>query len=179
MKQLDKKGAVELSMTTIIIIVIGITILSLGLVWIRSVFTDVGSLTEGAFDQADAQISDLFSDSEDPVALSPSETRMEQDDITTATLTINNLASAQVNGVYAEIEAVQSGGASVDSLVCAFGDTLGSSTREYDLPSGKGATVTVLVEDIGSNLGVYACLITVYNLHDGTQTASLIIDLEK
>ena len=30
----NKKGAIELSMTTIIVVVIGITLLSLGLMWV-------------------------------------------------------------------------------------------------------------------------------------------------
>jgi hypothetical protein len=42
-KKESKKGAIELSMTTIIIVVIGITLLTLGLRWIYGVF---GGLTE-------------------------------------------------------------------------------------------------------------------------------------
>ena len=37
-KRVFKKGAIELSMTTIIIVVIGVTILTLGLRWIYSIF---------------------------------------------------------------------------------------------------------------------------------------------
>ena len=37
-KKRSKKGAIELSMTTIIIVVIGVTILTLGLRWIYSIF---------------------------------------------------------------------------------------------------------------------------------------------
>src|SRR3989338_7889465 len=35
---MNKKGAIELSMTTIIVIVIGVVLLSLGLVWVRGTF---------------------------------------------------------------------------------------------------------------------------------------------
>src|SRR3989344_2519434 len=124
---MDKKAAVELSMTTIIIIVIVITILSLGLVWIRSVFSDVGELTSGAFEQGETQIAEIFGGTDQPVALSPSETTMSQDETTTATLAINNLGG--------------------------------------DL-------------DQGSALGTYACVITGYNLPDGPETTSLIINIE-
>ena len=177
---MDKKGAVELSMTTIIIIVIGITILSLGLVWIRSVFSDVGELTSGAFEQGNTQIAEIFGGTDQPVALSPSETKIAQGETTTATLAINNLADTDVTGVYAEVEAKAFGGESADTLVCAFSDTLTSKSNTYSLGSGQGVSgLKVLVEDQGSALGTYACIITIYNLPDGTETTSLIIDLEK
>ena len=66
-KRLRKKGAIELSMNTIIIVVIGITILTLGLRWIYSVF---GGLTEQS-DQikqiSEDQIKQIFKDSSDPI----------------------------------------------------------------------------------------------------------------
>lgn len=53
---MNKKGAVELSMTTIIVIVIGVVLLSLGLMWVRGVFTKISGLTTQAFIQADQEI---------------------------------------------------------------------------------------------------------------------------
>ena len=53
---MNKKGAIELSMTTIIVIVIGVVLLSLGLVWVRGTFSQVTSLTQQAFIQADQEI---------------------------------------------------------------------------------------------------------------------------
>lgn len=49
---MNKKGAIELSMTTIIVIVLGITLLSLGILWIRNSFSSIQSLTESQFQQA-------------------------------------------------------------------------------------------------------------------------------
>jgi len=177
---MNKKGAIELSMTTIIVIVIGITILSLGLVWIRSVFTDIGGLTQGAFEQGETQISEIFEATNEPVALSPSEVTVAQGDTSTASLAINNLASAAVSGVYAEVEAKGLGGVAADNLVCALSDTLDSKSNTYTIESGRGISgLKVLVEDQGSNLGTYACVITIYNLQEGTQTQSLIVSIEK
>lgn len=55
-KQFSKKGAIELSMTTIIVIIIGITLLGLGLTWISGVFNKIGDLSDQAFIQADKEI---------------------------------------------------------------------------------------------------------------------------
>jgi len=46
---MNKKAAIELSMTTIIVIIIGVTLLSLGLVWVKNTFSQVGDLTDESF----------------------------------------------------------------------------------------------------------------------------------
>jgi hypothetical protein len=176
---MDKKGAVELSMTTIIIIVIGITILSLGLLWIRSVFSDVGELTKGAFEQGEAQINDIFGGTDQPVALSPSETSISQGKTSTANLAINNLDTGP-HTVSATVEAKALGGGSADQLVCAFSDTLTSESNDYTLQSGSGvAGLKVFVEDQGSNLGTYACVLTIRGLAEGDQPTTLLVNIEK
>ena len=53
---MQKKGAIELSMTTIIVIVMGVTLLILGLVFIRNIFGRIGGLTEEAFSSAEKEI---------------------------------------------------------------------------------------------------------------------------
>ncbi len=53
---MQKKGAVELSMTTIIVIVIGVTLLILGLVFVRNIFGKATSLSEEAFASAEKEI---------------------------------------------------------------------------------------------------------------------------
>ncbi len=68
-KELGKKGAIELSMNTIIIVVIGITILTLGLRWIYGIF---GGLTEQStqIEQiSQDQINELFGKTGDVVRL--------------------------------------------------------------------------------------------------------------
>jgi len=56
---MDKKGALELSMNTIVIIVIGVTLLALGLVFVRGLFDRLSGQTNLIFDEADAAITQL------------------------------------------------------------------------------------------------------------------------
>ncbi len=175
---MDKKGAVELSMTTIIIIVIGITILSLGLVWIRSVFTDVGSLTEGAFERGEGEIADIFGGTDEIVALSPGEIGLEQGSTETASLMINNFGTGSVT-VQASVEPIAASGVDTSKLVCAFSDTFDVESSSYTLNSGKGVNNLKLnVEDKGSALGNYGCKITVTGLEEGSQTLTLLVQIE-
>jgi len=53
---MNKKGAIELSMNTIIIIVMGVVLLSLGLMFVRGIFSQVEGLSKSAFETADAEI---------------------------------------------------------------------------------------------------------------------------
>ncbi|MDD5649946.1 MAG: hypothetical protein PHF86_05920 [Candidatus Nanoarchaeia archaeon] len=50
--KLQKKGAIELSMTTIIVIVLGVTLLTLGLTWVSSIFGSLDQLTSSQFASA-------------------------------------------------------------------------------------------------------------------------------
>ncbi len=52
----SKKGAIELSMTTIIVIVMGVTLLVLGLVFIRGIYDKAKGLTDEAFADAEREI---------------------------------------------------------------------------------------------------------------------------
>ncbi len=52
----SKKGAIEMSMTTIIVIVLGVTLLILGLAFVRNIFGKTEQLGLQAFEQADKEI---------------------------------------------------------------------------------------------------------------------------
>ena len=49
---INKKGAIEMSMTTIIVIVLGVTLLILGLTFVRTIFTKITAISSNTFDQA-------------------------------------------------------------------------------------------------------------------------------
>lgn len=58
-KRDDKKGALELSVNTIVIVVIGVTLLTLGLVFVKNMFDNLGDLSGKTFDKGDAMLEDL------------------------------------------------------------------------------------------------------------------------
>ncbi|MDP2906402.1 MAG: hypothetical protein Q8O03_00530 [Nanoarchaeota archaeon] len=57
----SKKGAMELSMNTIVVVVIGITLLVLGLVFVRGIFTRLGGLGGSAFQKAEQELQQIQS----------------------------------------------------------------------------------------------------------------------
>lgn len=68
-RKLKKKGAIEMSMQTIIVVVIGITLLTLGLQFVYKTFADVGSQQKAVNEATQKQLRELFGESDDPVAL--------------------------------------------------------------------------------------------------------------
>ena len=60
-KGISKKGAMELSINTIVVVVIGITLLVLGLVFVREIFTKLGDLSGGAFQKAEQELKQIQS----------------------------------------------------------------------------------------------------------------------
>lgn len=92
-KELGKKGAIELSMNTIIIVVIGITILTLGLRWIYGIF---GGLTEQStqIEQiTQDQINELFGQSGDIIKLPASIISVQKGKTSNAQIFIRNIFS--------------------------------------------------------------------------------------
>ncbi|MEK6812734.1 MAG: hypothetical protein AABX86_01310 [Nanoarchaeota archaeon] len=75
---MEKRGALDLSMNTIVVIVIGITILTLGLRWVYGIFGDIEQ-TRGQISSAmDEQIRELFGESDEPLNLITASKTIEQ-----------------------------------------------------------------------------------------------------
>lgn len=167
----NKKGAIELSMTTIIVIVIGITVLSLGLVWIRGLFKDIGGLTEGAFEKAEGEIGEIFGQSDEPLAISPTSISVEQGETARADVLVQNFANTQVF-VSAKVENVQN----KEGVVCAFLDTLTASSDSYSLRSGEQIRLGLGIEAKGNApLDTYVCKVIVLGLSEGSKAATILI----
>jgi hypothetical protein len=89
---MDKKGAIEFSMTTIMVIIIGVAVLALGLTWIRGTFTQVGDITDAAFESAKDQLRAELTSS-DPLGISPSTLSLKPGESTTVAVGfLNGLA---------------------------------------------------------------------------------------
>ena len=74
----NKKGALELSMNTIVVIVIGVTILTLGLRWVYNLFGGLQERSGEIDEQLKKQISDLFEGGEEALIIRPNSVTIEQ-----------------------------------------------------------------------------------------------------
>ena len=87
MKREGKRGALELSITTIVIVVLAITILTLGLVFTKGIFGKLTSLSDDVFGKADTIIEGLEVDSKFSC---PTNVNVEQGRTTTFKCTVGH-----------------------------------------------------------------------------------------
>lgn len=170
-KSFNKKAAIELSMTTIIVIIIGITLLSLGLIWVRGTFKNINRLSDDAFKQADGSISDIFEEIDKPIYVSPPSLNLEQDSLQRAKFVITNFEQEQIK-VKANVKS------SDQKISCLFADTLKTESKDYTLDSGKAVELKLIVEEKGGSLGTKVCNLEVPSLKNAN-TESLIITVVK
>jgi len=143
----NKKGAIEMSMTTIIIVVIGITLLSLGLVWVKTIFDNLGDSTVDAFDQVDAAIGELGTINS-PLTINPDKIRVEQKGAKSVDVIVANFESEDL--VFTAVAEVVGDN---EQIKCLFVDTREGESKEYTLESGQQAKLSLIADDKSSALG--------------------------
>ncbi len=169
----NKKGAIELGMNTIIIVVIGITLLSLSLVWIRGMMGEegIGVITKGAFGQAEAAISDIYEATSEELSIVPETMAIAPGKSGNAKVVFSNLEDADASGVNFNVESVAEGNQKVS---CQFAN-LKTTAGPYDVPSGKARELQLLIKvDSSSGLGTAVCTVSVEGFEK-----SIIITVEK
>ncbi len=156
----SKKGAIELSMTTIIVIVIGITLLTLGLTWVRSSLGDVMDLTDRAFKMSDQEIENLFSDSTDLLKIVPSTATLDTDGSAEVGIIFYNLEGETLD-FQARTARVENG---ID-LDCKFVDTESTTSDTFTLRSGANAKMKLRVDTTKeTTLGHGGCKVEITSL---------------
>jgi len=56
---MQKKGAIEFSMTTIMVVIIGVAVLALGLAWVRGTFKQIDELTKSSLENAETILGEV------------------------------------------------------------------------------------------------------------------------
>lgn len=174
---MKKRGAVELSMTTIIVIVIGIILLSLALVWVRGVFEELGILTSESFETSRGAIDDIYEGTKDPLVISPDIVSIEQGETKEVDIYVNNLGTSTITP-QGTVEVVPADKAS--DIDCVFIDTFTTTTRtDYTLTSGKrlGLRLRIQASD-NAVLGSGACSILVSGLPEGENRGQVLVNIE-
>ena len=165
-KSLNKKAAIEMSISTIIVIVIGVTLLILGLVFVQNVYKRTTQLAEGAFERAEGKIGD-FAEISKPLMISPERIELSKGNSKTISVTMANFDEKD-----ASVKLTVSSTFKNEDLQCTFEETNTDKSLTYTIPSGEFRTAKILVEskEIGV-LGNKSCLITANGLGTSIQDA--------
>lgn len=160
----NKKAAIEMSMTTIIVIVLGVVLLILGLVFVQFIFKKTTSLAEGAFEKAEGQIGD-FSEVSKPLMITPDRIDLEKGESKIVVVVMANFKEEKAN---AKLKVTTK--EATDNLACTFEDTSSTESDTYPIPSGEFRSVKLLVDskETGTT-GNKNCKVVATGLGEGIQ----------
>lgn len=164
----SKKGAIELSMTTIIVIVLGVTLLILGGVFIKKIFGDTLEISDETFATAKSQLTKLENLNQF-LTLNPKSIKVEQGQFKAAEVILLNQGREEIS-VKATIDSIND-----DKLTCLFYDTKSKESDSYPLSSGEHATISVVVQDNNGGLRPTGCRVTVQGAPTNVQNSGTII----
>ena len=160
----SKKGALELSVNTIVVIVIGVTLLTLGLVFIKGIFDKIDSLSAESFARAEGELSKIAG-IDKPLTISPQSIELEIGSAKQIDVIIANLGETQ-----ATVSAKARG--SSGKLKCVFNDNapFDETSEPYNLASGDQVKLHLIADDKGSPVGLAGCIVELQGLTGTGQT---------
>ncbi len=160
----NKKGALELSINTIVVIVIGVTLLILGLVFVRNIFAKIDTLSSDSFAKAEGELGKL-SGVDASLTISPERIEVEKGGAKQVKIILANLGSTTVSA-----SAKATSGAP-STLECVFNDGIPAdgTSETYTIDSGEQVTLNLIVDDLGSDIGITNCVIDAVGLTGQTK----------
>ena len=172
---MKKKGALELSVNTIVIVVLGVTILIVGLAFIENIKVKLFGTTDETFKQIEGKIGEK--NAQQLLTLVPDSSNLKPGESLKVDVIVADLDDNDYKGVSVSAESVNS-----PEVKCLFADSQVARSKSYDIPSGKQISLVLLAQsDKGSKLGSKTCNIVVSGtgINQPDKEDSLIIDLVK
>lgn len=170
---LNKKGAVELSMTTIIVIIIGVALLTFGLVFVNKIRSGVVGISDQTFDEANKILQEGLSDVTKFLTLSPDNIQIEPGKDRAVGVTVLNLEESEIQ-VSLTATPIKD-----PKLKCEFFDTKETKSQAYTLASGAKETIPFVVTDLDGGIRTTGCRIVVSGGPTSGNQASLIVRVGK
>ncbi len=156
----SKRGALELSMTTIIVIVIGIVLLSLGLMFVRGVFKKITDESDQIFAMSEEQISELFENSNSLIKIVPETAEAEIGSTIKTGLVIKNQD--------AELLTFSLSTTTAKNAICTFDETLAPTSDTHTLSPGISKKFKLIADLSNALPGEDNCRVTV-NVQGATE----------
>jgi hypothetical protein len=147
----NKKGAMELSMNTIVIVVIGVIILTLGLSWIYGIFGDLEKQRTQIGESVEEQIRETFGESDDPLNLLSTTVSIEQGKFKDVGIGIRNVLSESHVYKY-DINVIDYPNSITEPQIMSW---VSWDKGNIELTSGEIYTDTVSLDPRNAPLGLY------------------------
>ena len=160
---MNKKGALELSMNTIIIIVIGVVLLSLGLMFVRGIFSQTTDLSDKVFANANQELDTLVGGASRALIISPEKVRIKAGQTSGFIVQVTNLEEGNsYSGLIGVLQTPPGQG-----IKCEFTDgTIQANIRT--LIPGAEDRLQVFVRSQKGSIGTKSCKFTLNGLQQDT-----------
>lgn len=150
LRHLKKKGAIQMSMQTIIVVVIGVTLLTLGLKFTYDTFAGIKEKQIKMDELTGSELDKLFGQSDESISITPSTTSIKQGKDGEVKIRFRNNGEAVSNAKINIKKIISEGDTTQVSSWFLYDDS------EMDLPSGKGGESKVIINVPNSaQLGSY------------------------
>jgi hypothetical protein len=93
----SKKGSLEISIQAIVIVVLAMTLLGLGLGFVKGMFRNIGGIQESVSDQIKAQILEDLKNTDKRISFPTTEIKIRRGDSTTFGIGVSNKNSNQIS----------------------------------------------------------------------------------
>ena len=155
---MNKRGALELSMNTIVIVVIGVVLLSLGLIFVRGTFSQLTDTSDKVFANANKELDSLGGNVNSALIASPETVRIKAGQTSGFLVQVTNLEEGVTyTGLTGRLTTTDQG------ITCVFSDgTKDANIRT--LISGAEDRLQVLVKSQKGSIGTKTCKFTLIGL---------------
>ena len=161
----NKKGALELSINTIVIVVIGITILSLGLIFVKNMFGSLEKTQKGVFEGAEKEIGKIGGEEGKGLLVAPSQIEIGVNDQKAIVVKQCAVEGVDLTALYNAAIGVTTTGQPAGSTITVDGTTF-TGTKYF--PGGKDSYSNILDPITDQIIGndqckVYSIIVTTGN----------------
>ena len=171
-----KTGAVELSMTTVIVIILGVVLLTLGLAFVRGVFKKVNELTKKSFDQAKSSIGELGTIDKE-LTLTTNSIELEQSGDNAVGVVLFNLGKQEQTFQIKTTPRPAPPTNIQPKFACFVTETGSGDSGAIPLKSGErdDLVIGIVDESEGTPLGTYICKVELFKGGKSTGKAESIL----
>ncbi len=153
----SKRGALNLGISTVVVLVIAMVVIGAGVSFIRTFFAEGTDSLIGAFDSV--QDIGLSPDRESPFLLETSSIQLKQEETASLSAGFYNAGTEEKN-------------VTIDLGSCSgnLGDNMTITSVNYEVPSAESVGFNFLIETDGASIGDYICSIVIKEAEDGGST---------
>ena len=175
---ISKRGAIQLSMSTIIVVILGVVLLVLGLTFVSGIFDKINPLTDGIITAGAEELANLAKETNQEYTITPPNLMISQEGAGLGGAIIKN-THTDGDHTYQLKLGIPPMTSSETSLDCYLTATEVKKTESFTLSSGAHREFQITIVDQGeSPLGMYSCAVEFYKDGDLAQTFAIGVTIE-